>query len=98
LTIESNIVLVGRFFFIFQLIKCTHQKHTAADWTRQFGLIGVLSYFCLPSVRGSDLGALFGSKVAPSWILMLANSYGVYSNSINLVSFLCNNGVLELAP
>jgi hypothetical protein len=98
LTIESNIVLLGRFFYIFQLIKCTHQKHTAADWTRQFGLIGVLSYFCLPSVRGSDLGALFGSKVAPSWILMPANSYGVYSNSINLVSILCNNGVLELAP
>ncbi|CAD6205220.1 unnamed protein product [Miscanthus lutarioriparius] len=45
-----------------QLIKCTHQKHIAGDWTKQFGLMGVLSYFCLASVGGSDLGALVGSK------------------------------------
>jgi hypothetical protein len=73
-------------------------KHVAGDWTKQFGLIGVPSYFCLASVGGSALGALVGSRFACSWILIPANSYGVYLNSTSLVSILCGNGVFESAP
>jgi hypothetical protein len=50
----------------------------------QFGLMGVLSQFWLPSVGGSVLGALVGSKVASSRIFILGSSYGVCFSSINL--------------